>query len=44
MKIRYTRVSTKDQNLDMQIAKLRKCGCEKIFTDVFLGLNAKKMY
>jgi len=31
MKIGYTRVSTKDQNLDLQIEALQKVGCEKIF-------------
>lgn len=30
MKIGYARVSTKDQNLDLQIEALEKAGCEKI--------------
>jgi Site-specific recombinases, DNA invertase Pin homologs len=31
MKIGYARVSTKDQNLDMQTVAFRKEGCEKIY-------------
>ena len=27
----YARVSTKDQNLDLQIDALKKSGCEKIY-------------
>lgn len=33
MKIGYARVSTKDQNLDMQIEALEKAGCEKIYSE-----------
>jgi DNA invertase Pin-like site-specific DNA recombinase len=33
MKYGYARVSTDDQNADLQKAALRKAGCEKIFTD-----------
>jgi DNA invertase Pin-like site-specific DNA recombinase len=31
MNIGYARVSTLDQNLDLQMQVLRKAGCEKIF-------------
>jgi len=33
MKIGYARVSTEDQNLDLQISALRKAGCETICRD-----------
>ena len=33
MKIGYARVSTKDQNLDLQIEALEEVGCEKIYQE-----------
>lgn len=37
MKIGYARVSTKDQNLDLQIEALEKAGCEKIYHEKISG-------
>lgn len=40
MKIGYARVSTKEQNLDLQLDELRKAGCEKIYQD--FGVSGSK--
>lgn len=37
MKFGYARVSTKDQNLNLQIEALEKAGCEKIFNEKISG-------
>ena len=37
MKIGYARISTKNQNLDLQIDALKKSGCEKIYKDIISG-------
>lgn len=42
MKIGYARVSTLDQNLDLQIDALTKVGCEKIFTDKISSSKAHR--
>lgn len=33
----YARVSTKEQNLDLQIEALKKAGCEKIYKEKISG-------
>jgi DNA invertase Pin-like site-specific DNA recombinase len=42
MKIGYARVSTKEQNLDMQIFALEDAGCEKIYEEVVSGAKADR--
>lgn len=37
MRIGYTRVSTADQNPNLQEDALQKAGCEKIFRDIASG-------
>ena len=37
MKIGYARVSTRDQNLDLQTAALSKAGCARIFEETISG-------
>ncbi len=41
MKIGYARVSTKDQNLDLQIEALEKAGCEKNYQEKISGALQK---
>lgn len=42
MKIGYARVSTKEQNLDMQVFALEDAGCEKIYEEVVSGAKADR--
>ena len=42
MLVGYARISTGDQNLDLQEDALRKAGCEKLFTDVASGAKDER--
>lgn len=40
--IGYARVSTDDQNLDLQLNALRGAGCENVFTDTLSGATERR--
>jgi DNA invertase Pin-like site-specific DNA recombinase len=42
MLVGYARVSTQEQNLDLQKDALKKAGCEKIFTDIGSGADFER--
>lgn len=42
MKIGYARVSTREQNLDMQVIALEEAGCERIYEETVSGVKADR--
>jgi Resolvase, N terminal domain len=42
MKYGYARISTMDQNPALQLAALKKAGCQKIFKDERTGADTKR--
>ncbi|MCP4459133.1 MAG: recombinase family protein, partial [Gammaproteobacteria bacterium] len=42
MKIGYARVSTREQNLTMQVMALEEAGCDRIYEEVVSGAKADR--
>ena len=42
MRVGYARVSTKEQNLELQVDALKKAACEQVYTEVASGANAAR--
>jgi DNA invertase Pin-like site-specific DNA recombinase len=42
VKIGYARVSTRDQNLDLQLKALKRAGCEKTFREKLSGITRQR--
>ena len=42
MKIGYARVSTEDQNPDLQLAALKQAGCKRVFADKATGAHVQR--
>jgi len=42
MNIGYARISTQDQNLDLQRQALERAGCDKIYEDIISGIRKQK--
>ena len=42
MKVGYARVSTREQNLSMQVIALEEAGCERIYEEVVSGVKVER--